>query len=600
MGTMILLLLFCFIVSPVVHTQEEGGPVPIEVLEDRERELTFDIILAEGEDLDFIPYPSTRLSFGTSRSAWWIRLSIDAIQENDRYLGIYNPSVARAVLYLPIHDQEDEYKALQAGWYFRGETQEEGFTFPVFKLKNDFELSGEYLYVNLYSPFTQNYDIYLMTEQQFTDLRSNTWLVFGLLSGFLLAMLLYNTVVFVVVKDRAYFFYVLFILALMAYQLDFLGILHSFFPHRSHGIVIAGQYFAFCMIVAAIQFVRAFFNTVENVPKHDRILRYYSYGVVIGLLLLLTGQMYYSNIFIHFYSLIGSLFILEVAIIAWQKGFQRGRFFFFGWLFMVLALLITVGRHIGILPNTGWTLYAALVALGIKSILLSMALLVRVRRLHVDKEIAQIHYALAAQSSRQHRLAFLRAQVKPHFIHNAMNVISHLIKREPEKARTLIQDFSHFLRGSFRFEHHREMSTLGEEIKLVQAYLSIEKARFQERLQVEYDIREEAYIPIPALSLQPLVENAVGHGLMKKLEGGTVRLSVWREDTHTCIEVKDDGVGMTEEQIQDLFSHEEKTGVGVQNIHKRLQFHYGQGLTIESDVNKGTVVRMYIPLKEGD
>lgn len=202
----------------------------------------------------------------------------------------------------------------------------------------------------------------------------------------------------------------------------------------------------------------------------------------------------------------------------------------------------------------------------------------------------------------QSELAFLRAQIKPHFLHNALNTIIALCPRDPDKASYLLTELSYYLRGSFDFHHKQKFVPLQSELELVTAYVSIEKARFQERLNVEYEVDELVHAQIPPLIIQPLVENAIRHGAMKRIEGGNVNVQV-TQDAHTIfIQVADDGVGIAEETLEGLLSEQESSttrGVGLYNIHQRLKRIYGTGLRIESMVDKGTKVSIQIPKEQG-
>ena len=192
-------------------------------------------------------------------------------------------------------------------------------------------------------------------------------------------------------------------------------------------------------------------------------------------------------------------------------------------------------------------------------------------------------------------LNFLQAQIKPHFLYNALSVIISISVREPERAKELLLHLSDYLRGSFNFENHNGFISLWTELQTVKAYLAIEKARFKERLQVIYDLDEDVYGSIPMLSLQPLVENAVRHGIMGRVEGGTVRITVKRMADQIVITVEDDGIGMSEDRLSELFALENIEGVGIRNIHKRMLALYGHGLQIVSELGQGTKVTMKIP-----
>ena len=197
-------------------------------------------------------------------------------------------------------------------------------------------------------------------------------------------------------------------------------------------------------------------------------------------------------------------------------------------------------------------------------------------------------------------LSFLQAQIKPHFLYNSLSVIAALSTKEPERAKELLYDLSDYLRGSFNFENYAGLTPLTSELSTVKAYISIEKERFRGKLNVEYEVDESIDISVPMLAIQPLVENAIRHGIIKKPKGGTVKLTIKKVDDDVVITVEDNGVGFPKEKIFEILHLEDSsTGVGLRNIQRRLILYYGQGLDIQSDQQKGTTVTMKIPAIKG-
>lgn len=197
----------------------------------------------------------------------------------------------------------------------------------------------------------------------------------------------------------------------------------------------------------------------------------------------------------------------------------------------------------------------------------------------------------------QAQTAFLQSQIKPHFIFNALSVITSQCYMDGRKAGELLEEFGNYLRCSFDFNPYASFIDLEKELSMVRSYVEIEKARFGERLSVEYHIDEDMLeSTVPALILQPLVENAIRHGVMKRIDGGSIVIEArlvghWMEMT-----VKDNGVGIPDEKRLSLLdSSKEAKGVGVRNIHQRLLNLYGEGLHIKSLSGEGTTVSFRIP-----
>ena len=205
----------------------------------------------------------------------------------------------------------------------------------------------------------------------------------------------------------------------------------------------------------------------------------------------------------------------------------------------------------------------------------------------------------SVKTAKDAEIAFLRSQIKPHFLYNALNSIAELCVEEPEKAEELTLQLSQYLRSSFDFKQLDSLTTLESELELVNAYLTIEQARFGARLQVKYDVNANTDIQIPPLILQPLVENAIRHGLMSHLRGGTVIISV-KEVGNSVIRfvVEDNGSGMSEQKLEEVMRlDKEKRGVGLWNISQRIKLMYGKSILIQSVEDIGTKVSFDIPIQ---
>ncbi|MDJ0459641.1 histidine kinase [Arthrobacter sp. NQ7] len=191
----------------------------------------------------------------------------------------------------------------------------------------------------------------------------------------------------------------------------------------------------------------------------------------------------------------------------------------------------------------------------------------------------------------------LRAQISPHFIYNSLNAIASFINTDPQRARDLVVEFADFTRYSFR--RHGDFTTLAEELRCIDRYLLLERARFGERVQVSLRVAPEVLSTvIPFLSLQPLVENAVRHGLEAK--EGPGHISITAEDAGSFAEVtiEDDGVGMDPEHLRSVLAgHTDGDHVGLRNVDARLRQVYGNdhGLVVETAPGEGTLITMRVP-----
>jgi two-component system, LytTR family, sensor histidine kinase LytS len=213
-------------------------------------------------------------------------------------------------------------------------------------------------------------------------------------------------------------------------------------------------------------------------------------------------------------------------------------------------------------------------------------------------ELAEIdtHKELAKESE----VKALQAQISPHFLFNAINVIVSLIRINPDKARTLLISLSRFIRQNLSGST-KSTSTLKEECQHVKAYLAIEEARFFDRLQIEYELDEKALqAVVPSITLQPLVENAIKHGMKNQSEGFILNISIISGDDGVTVKVEDNGDGIDASRLETLLLEpvESTTGTGLAlyNVNKRLEMMVGEGsgLTIHSEKGSGTTVKFSI------
>lgn len=219
------------------------------------------------------------------------------------------------------------------------------------------------------------------------------------------------------------------------------------------------------------------------------------------------------------------------------------------------------------------------------------------------KELSsRIHALTAAKLSFRESLrmesAWLQAQIKPHFLYNTLNSIIALSTIDIERMRKLLIEFSNVLRGKFNFDNVSETVPLENELELIRSYVYIEKERFGERLQVQWEIDEQLpAVQIPALSIQPLVENAISHGILKRIEGGIVTIQITADAQSVNITVKDNGRGIPEKVLGKIRGSEQagESGVGLLNVNLRLRRLYGEGLKITSSEEEGTAVSFAVP-----
>jgi two-component system LytT family sensor kinase len=199
----------------------------------------------------------------------------------------------------------------------------------------------------------------------------------------------------------------------------------------------------------------------------------------------------------------------------------------------------------------------------------------------------------------------LRAQISPHFVYNSLTTIASFVRTDPERARELLLDFADFARYSFR--NPRDFTTLAEELRSIDRYLLLERARFGDRLRFSVEVAPEVLpVTVPFLSLQPLVENAIRHGMddAHGPEPFHVRIVGRDAGAEAAISVEDDGAGMDPDRLLEILTASGAggaggtgAGIGLANVDERMRQLYGDafGLTVETGIGAGTKVNLRVP-----
>lgn len=278
----------------------------------------------------------------------------------------------------------------------------------------------------------------------------------------------------------------------------------------------------------------------------------------------------------------------------WRSGQQL---LLYGiWVLITTGILI--GSNVGILQilgrseavrsiwhNKHWIFLQNVLE---NSLIIAGFMVIRYRQEIIEREQELRHL------NTQMELAALKAQINPHFLFNALNAVNALVGANPDEARRVLEMLSDLLRYTLESDK-REMVRLQEELDFVRKYLSIEQARFGKRLQYRIETDETILGEmIPPMLLQPLVENAVKHGISPKASGGEVCICIVRDEAkkNLEVEVRDNGVGIQPN------SHVQSTGIGLANVNSRLQKLFGEKASFEiQEISNGVSVRFSLPLQ---
>lgn len=212
----------------------------------------------------------------------------------------------------------------------------------------------------------------------------------------------------------------------------------------------------------------------------------------------------------------------------------------------------------------------------------------KAKELELQRSRLEAEKNMVEAELKESRISIMLSQIQPHFIYNTLGTIERMCLKDPQKAFDLVRNFSLYLRGNFSELDSVTPIRFADEIKHVEYYVNIEKVRFPD-MSIEYDVEATEFV-LPALSVQPLVENAIKHGLMRLETGGTVKIHSYETPTHFCVEVTDDGVGFDTDAPVD-----EKKHVGLRNIRGRLKAMVNGALVMESKPGVGTKAIIMIP-----
>ena len=266
----------------------------------------------------------------------------------------------------------------------------------------------------------------------------------------------------------------------------------------------------------------------------------------------------------------------------------KERWLYIGAFFPLCAFAADVlGTKIAIWKGGVISQYVFIVLLAVAAIMVLKFIPSNINAVAKAKELETEKIVLNAELA-ESRISTMISQIRPHFIYNTLGSIEQLCKLDPPKAGDLVHNFAKYLRGNFGELDNPKPILMSQEMEHVRHYINIENVRFPD-MTFTFEMNSDDF-HIPALTIQPIVENAIKHGLMKLPRGGTIHVVAYETDTDYCISVVDDGVGFDTGVLIDERKH-----VGLRNIRERLKVMVNGKLEIESTVGVGTKVLVTIP-----
>ena len=399
-----------------------------------------------------------------------------------------------------------------------------------------------------------------------------------------IAFLLIHTVDILLKKDRRkdennLLFFVIFTAIHFATYLTFTFI-KTYFTSNA---LIMGFYTTFYImnnieVVLLFAYTANYISTSKKIVDVTTIINLSVFGVFVILDI--------TNIFTHIF------FYAEDGV------YMRANTMFFSQIyqfigFAIVLILTTFNKKLKPTEKVAFTIYCILplvaiilqntfagYAIAYLSIIISIEILflfVNVRR--------NIELANEARRNKEAEVMMMMSQIQPHFIYNTLASISTLIKIDPDKAQKGLDTFTEYLRANLSSLTQSGLIPFSNELKHIETYLELEKMRFDERLTINYDIKVKDFL-VPPLSIQPIVENAVKHGILKKIEGGTISIKTFEDNDAYIVQISDDGVGFDFKNLKD----NNNVHIGINNVRFRISSMCRGNMDIESEIDKGTLV----------
>ena len=262
-------------------------------------------------------------------------------------------------------------------------------------------------------------------------------------------------------------------------------------------------------------------------------------------------------------------------------------------MLIVSLLLVVLDKKLSIREKVAFSIYCVLPAVsiivqnalpGYAIAYLTMFVSVEILFLFLNVE-KNIKIEEDEKKLKEANVKIMMSQIQPHFIYNTLSSISTLITINPKRAQQALDDFSDYLRMNFSSLTETRLIPFANELSHIKTYVGLEQLRFNERLKVIYDIQTLDF-SVPPLSVQPIVENAIKHGVIKKEDGGTVKISTYETNNAYVVEVEDDGIGFDIDKV-DFVSNEH---IGLNNVRHRIISMCKGDIIFDSKKNQGTKV----------
>lgn len=344
-----------------------------------------------------------------------------------------------------------------------------------------------------------------------------------------------------------------------------------------------------CMMLA-IYFVcliikDSFRNKKKKIADILMIMSWLANMLIIGHSILGNVLIYDTQVYWEISQIIVCSIMISMCVHELINENKKSRVEYVNFIVLLISILLDI-------IDVGYTMYVPDICFKMVFVFIVIEYIARgTKRVFIEHQ-ASLKNKKLQDELENNRIAVMLSQIQPHFLYNVIGTIRALCRTDSEQAWKALGDFSNYLRGNMSALSNSDMVHFTTELRHIEAYLRLEKMRMGDELNIVYDIQEKDFF-IPPLTVQPLVENAVKHGLFEKDGGGTISIHSRYEEGNIVVEVKDNGVGF--DVNEPLKQDEQHTHVGLSNVKKRLEKISGGQIIIETAIGKGTEIRVLLP-----
>ncbi len=363
------------------------------------------------------------------------------------------------------------------------------------------------------------------------------------------------------------------------------------FAIKAIPVFFFSEYFFSILLSAAVSFY--IISTITHKRKKGRYIKYVR---VVNLIYVINISMLVISQFTDLYYFIDENNVYHRAEAFWVSQLLLSFFTIFDFALVIARKKMLSKIQIAsfscyiILPTAAviaqefvHDIYLILISTTVATIIMLLIMLSQYVDQYKEKERALV----------DSQIAIMMSQIKPHFLYNSLTAIAQLCEDNPSAAKQATIAFSDYLRNNMHSIEKKELIPITEELKHIRTYLYLEKMRFDDYLNIEYEINETDFY-VPSLSVQPIVENAVKWGIGEKEDGGVIKIATYSDDENYIITVSDNGNGFdTAKSKNDKRSH-----IGIENVRKRLKVMCHGRLIINSVIGEGTMASIIIPREE--